>query len=241
MSESSEKKAMLKVVHREGDSGLVVLDCGEGSGFGGGDGGVAGNNDTEDITLHCDAEGQGSNVQKDKVMGLVRCLAGEDRSLDSSTISDSLIRIDGLVELATAEVLRHQRLNLGNTSGTTDEDNIVDLFTRHLGILKDTLDGVNGRFEHGSIDFLEPSPADVGREVLTLGNSRTLVNHEHSQKGKEGKREDLVKRIDFDGRLSDTRQRPLRTFASAPETPAGTRIIRDIQLGLPLELLLEMF
>ena len=52
MGEPSEQEATLKAVHREGDSGLVVLDCGEGSGLGGGNRGVAGNNDTEDVTLH---------------------------------------------------------------------------------------------------------------------------------------------------------------------------------------------
>jgi len=48
---------MTEVVHGEGDSSLIVLNCGEGSGLGGGDRGVAGNNDTKDVTLHGDAEG----------------------------------------------------------------------------------------------------------------------------------------------------------------------------------------
>ena len=57
MSESSKQKVMVKVVHGEGDSSLVVLDCGESSGLGGGDRGVTRNNDTEDVTLHSDTEG----------------------------------------------------------------------------------------------------------------------------------------------------------------------------------------
>ena len=167
MRESSEK-VILKVLHREGDSGLVILNGGEGSGLGGGDRGVAGNNDTEDVTLHGDTEGQRSNVQEDQVLGLVRCLPCEDSSLNGSTVGDSLVRVDGLVQLTATKVLRHQRLDLWYAGGTADENDIVDLFAGDFSILKNALDGVNGRFEHGSIYFLEPSPADVSRKVFTL-------------------------------------------------------------------------
>jgi len=119
-------------------------------------------------------------------LGLVRCLAREDGSLDSSTIGDSLIRINRLVKLTTAEVLGHQRLNLGNTGGTTDKNNIVDLFAGNLGVLKNAFDRVKGRFEHGSIDFLKPGPADVCREVLALSNSRRLVKPTTFSGGKGG-------------------------------------------------------
>ena len=71
MSESSDRREVFKNIHGEGDSGLVVLNRSEGPGLGGGDRCVTGNNDTEDITLHGDTEGQGSNVQKDKVLSLI--------------------------------------------------------------------------------------------------------------------------------------------------------------------------
>lgn len=142
--------------------------------------------------------------------------------MDSSTIGDSLIRINRLVKLTTAEVLGHQRLNLGNTGGTTDENNIVDLFAGNLGVLKNALDRVKGRFEHGSINFLKTSPADACREVLALSNSRRLARPKTFSGEKA---EDLVKRIDFDGCLSDARQGSLRTFASASETSDRARII----------------
>lgn len=46
----------LSLVDGEGDGRLVVLDSGEGSGLVGGDGGVAGNDDTEDVSLHSNTE-----------------------------------------------------------------------------------------------------------------------------------------------------------------------------------------
>jgi len=140
---------------------LVVLDGCEGSGLVRGNGGVTGNNDTEDVALHSNTKGKWGNIQKEEILGLVRGLACKDGSLDSGTIGNSLVRIDGLVQLASTEVLRYERLNLGDTSGTTNEDNVVNLLTGHLGILKDLLDRVDGRLEHGSIDFLETRTSDV--------------------------------------------------------------------------------
>ena len=60
----------LALVHREGDGRLVVLNRGEDTRLVGGDGGVAGDNDTEDVALHGDTEGQGRNIEQEKI----RCL-----------------------------------------------------------------------------------------------------------------------------------------------------------------------
>lgn len=52
-------------LHWESDSGLVVLDGGERSGLVGGNGGVTGYNNTEDIALHGDTEGKGSDIKEE--------------------------------------------------------------------------------------------------------------------------------------------------------------------------------
>ena len=90
--------------------------------------------------------------------------------LDSGTVSDSLIGVDGLVELATTEVFRDEGLDLRDTSGAANKDDIIDLLAGHLSILQHTLHGVERRLEEGGVDLLEASTGDVSREVLTLAN-----------------------------------------------------------------------
>lgn len=152
----------LTLVDREGDGGLVVLDSGEDTRLVGGDGGVTGDDDSEDVTLHGNTEGQRSNIEQEEVGCLVGSLSGENSSLDGGTVGNSLIRVDGLVELTATKVLRNQRLDLGDTSGTTDKDDIVNLLTGHLGILQDTLNRVESGLELGLVDLLETSTSDVG-------------------------------------------------------------------------------
>jgi len=50
----------------------------------------------------------------------------------------------------------------------------------------------------------------------------------------------LEKRIDLNGRLGNTRKGAFGTLTSTPQTSEGTRILRDIKLALPLELVLEV-
>jgi hypothetical protein len=118
-------------------------------------------------------------------LGLLAGLASEDSSLDSGTVRDSLIGVDGLVKLTTAEKLGHKGLDLGDTGRATNEDNIIDLedrgqthveeqrpttnlVARDLRILQDFLNRIDGGFKHGRVDLLESGAGDIGGKVLTL-------------------------------------------------------------------------
>ena len=50
----------------------------------------------------------------------------------------------------------------------------------------------------------------------------------------------LEKGIDLNGRLGNARKGALSTLTSTSQTSEGTRILRDIKLALPLELVLEV-
>ena len=50
----------------------------------------------------------------------------------------------------------------------------------------------------------------------------------------------LVEGVNLNGGLGDRGESPLGTLASAAETAEGTSIIRDVELRLPLELILEV-
>lgn len=82
-------------------------------------------------------------------------------------------------------------MDLGNSGGTTNENNVVNLSSGDLGVLEDLLDGVDGRLESNGVDLFESSSGDVGREVLT------------SEKG-----------VDLDSGLGDGRESSLGSLTS---------------------------
>lgn len=156
-------------IHGKRDGSLVILNGGENTGFVGGDGRVAGNDNTKDIALHSNTQRERSDIEQDKVFGLLRGLTSEDSSLNSSTVGDGFVRVDGFVQLATAEMFRDEGLYFGNTGGSTDQDDIVNFFARNFRILQDFLNRVNRRFKENGVDFLETSASDVSGKVFTLG------------------------------------------------------------------------
>jgi hypothetical protein len=53
-------------------------------------------------------------------------------------------------------------------------------------------------------------------------------------------KENLIEGINFDCSLCDAGKCPFGTLTSTPETSERTSVIRDVELGLPLELVLEV-
>ena len=67
--------------------------------------------------------------------------------LDCGTISNSLIRVDGLLKLLAVEEIAQELLDLWNTCGTTNQDDLVDLALVDVGILKNLGDWIQGAVE----------------------------------------------------------------------------------------------
>lgn len=103
-------------LHWESDSSLIVLNGSERSRLVGGNGGIPRNNNSENITLHSNAERQRGDIEQNQISRFIRSLTSKDSGLDSSTIRNCLVRVDRLVQLTTAEVLRDERLNFWDTS-----------------------------------------------------------------------------------------------------------------------------
>nr|pir hypothetical protein ask2 - fission yeast (Schizosaccharomyces pombe) [Schizosaccharomyces pombe]BAA20129.1 ask2+ [Schizosaccharomyces pombe] len=203
------------LVNRESNGGLVVSNSGESTLLDGRNGSIARANNTENITFHGNTQGKGDNIQQKQILSFVRVsLVGEDSGLNSSTVGDSLIGVDRLVQSTAIKEIRNESLNLGNTGGTTDKDNVVNISLRDLGVLQDLSDWINGSLECGSVDVLETSTGNARREVDTVG-----------------------KRVDLNGGLSNRRQGTLSTLTSRAKTTKSTRIVRDVNLLLALEFL----
>jgi hypothetical protein len=118
--------------------------------------------------LHGNTERKRGDIEKEKIGSLVGSLAGEDGSLNGSTVSNSLIGVDALVEGSSTEELGDKRLDLGNTGGPSDKDDIVNLVLGDLGVLEDLVDRDQSALEGGSVDLLETSTGDGGLEVDTV-------------------------------------------------------------------------
>lgn len=119
--------------------------------------------------MHLDTEGKGNNVEKEEIGSVLgSSLAGKDTSLDGSTVSDSLVRIDALLELLAVEEVAQELLNLGDTGRATNEDNLVDLGLVDTRVLENLVDWGNGALEGLGIEVLEPGTCYAGVEVLAI-------------------------------------------------------------------------
>ena len=76
-------------------------------------------------TSGLDTECERAHIDEENVRG--RLVTREDTTLDGSTVRDSLIGIDALRGLLATEELLEELLNLGDTSGTTNKDDLKDL------------------------------------------------------------------------------------------------------------------
>src|SRR5207253_2762654 len=126
---------------------LVVGVGREGLALLGGDGGVARNEDRHLLAGSLDTERQRSDVDQDEVVQSLALLASQNGSLHSGTVSDGLIGVDALVQLLAVEEVGQQLLDLGDTSGTADKDDLIDGLLVDLGIAKHLLNGLQGGAE----------------------------------------------------------------------------------------------
>lgn len=91
-------------------------------GLASGNDGVAGNEFGENTAGGLDTECQGANVDENDVLSTL--LTGQDTTLDGGTVGNGLIGVDTLGRLLATEELLEELLNLGDTSRTSDENDL---------------------------------------------------------------------------------------------------------------------
>ena len=90
----------------------------------------------EDVSFHGDTERERDDIQQEHVGSLSRrSLAGEDTSLNSGTVGDSLVGVDALLELLAVEEVGQELLDARDTGRTTDQHNVVNLGLLKGGVL----------------------------------------------------------------------------------------------------------
>lgn len=167
----------------------------------------------EDIALHGDTKRQRNDIEKEEVRGLSGGgLAREDTGLDGSTVGNSLVGVDTLLELLTIEELRQELLDLGDTSRTTNQNDLVNGRLLDGSILEDLSNGFESARESLGIEFFETGTGDSHGEVFAI-----------------------EERINLNGGLGTAGQGTLGTLASSTESSQGTGIATKVLLGLACE------
>jgi hypothetical protein len=156
------------------DTGLVVSVGGEGLGLLGGDDGVSGDEDGHDTTGGLDTLGKGNDVEEEEILDLLGLLTVKDSSLDGGTVGNGLVGVDGSVKSLSVEEVGEHLLNLGDTGGATNKDNLVDLGLSDIGILKDLLNWGHALSEVVGAKFLELGTGKSGGVVLTVSEGLAL-------------------------------------------------------------------
>merc|ERR1719228_73044 len=124
----------LTFVDLDSDSWLVVRVGGEGLSLLGRNSGVPLDEAGHYSSSSLDTKRQGSYVKQQKVRHFLTRVSSKDSSLDSCSIGHSFIRVDGPVQLLPVEEVLEQLLDLGNPSGASNQDNVIDGAFIHLGI-----------------------------------------------------------------------------------------------------------
>src|ERR1700737_2186867 len=116
---------------------------------------------TKDISLHSNTHTKRCDIQQQKAFSLrATGMVGQDSGLDGGAVRNTLIRIDALVQSTSVKDIRHQFLDLGDTSGSTDQDNIIDILLVNLCVFEDRFNGCNCRLESFVIDGFKSRPSN---------------------------------------------------------------------------------
>ncbi|GMT04794.1 hypothetical protein PENTCL1PPCAC_26968, partial [Pristionchus entomophagus] len=156
----------LSLEHLDGDGGLIVGGSGEDLRLLGGDDSVARDDLSHDSSHSLDSHRKRVHVQKDDVSCVL--LTRDHSTLNSGSISDGLIGIDASGWLLSIEEFLDQLLHLGDSGGSSDEDDLVHLILFQIRVLQYLLHGLHRGTEQIHVQLLELGTSQSLREVLSI-------------------------------------------------------------------------
>jgi hypothetical protein len=198
------------------------------------DNSVAGDKLGHNTTRSLNTERERAHVDEDDLLRAL--LAGENTALNGSTMRHSLVRVDALRRLLPTEVLFEELLNLGDTSRSTDKNNLIDpalehnqttTHPRHAEMIKNT-HIVDLLFLHGSVlnDLfygLHGLPEEIHVKLLELGTCQRLR-----------KVVPVLEGFDLDTRRLLGRKRALRLLNLALKFAKRAEVLRNVGAALLL-------
>lgn len=141
----------LTLVNLDPDGRLVVGGSREDLGLLGRNNRVSGNKFGHDTTSGLDTESQGADIDKKNITAT--SFAGQDTTLDSGTIGNSLVGVDALRRLLAVKVFLKELLNLGDTGGTTNKDDL----RKQRSVLRGLSDVLHFALTSSISSFLTPA------------------------------------------------------------------------------------
>lgn len=159
------------------DNGLVISSSREDLALAGRDRSVAGNELGHDTTSGLNSESQGVDIHENNLLSAL--LARQNTGLNGGTESNGLVGVDALGSLLAVEVLLNEGLDLGDTGGATDKDDVVNLGLLNVGILENLFNGLDGLLEEIHVQLLELGAGKGLREVVALEESLNLDTGAH--------------------------------------------------------------
>eukprot|EP00754_Rhynchopus_humris_P032203 Rhum_TRINITY_DN15385_c6_g2::Rhum_TRINITY_DN15385_c6_g2_i4::g.154871::m.154871 len=164
-----------------------------------------------------DTARQRRHVEEQDLLRLLRLSARQHERLHGRAERNSLVGVDRLVQLLSAEEVRHHALHLRDTRGAAHQHNLVDRALVHLGVRQHLLHRAQARAEQ------------VRAQLLETRTRQRRVEVDAVEQG-----------VDLNARLRRRRQGPLGALARRPQPAQGTLVRRQVLLVLPLELLHEV-
>lgn len=155
---------------------------------------------------------------KMSTFGFITSLSTEDSSLDRSTISNSLVRVDTLVRFLAVKIIPQELLNLGNPGASTNKNNFVNLAFLQTGIFHGLLNRAHGLSEQVVVQLFETSSGERFGEIYTI-----------------------KERLDLYTDLVLTTQGSLCTLSFPPQFSKSSVILADVLSVLLLDQLDEVF
>jgi len=85
--------------------------------------------------------------------------------MPTSSVCDSLVGVDGLVEFTSVEEVLQQFLHLRNARRASDQHDVMDARLVHLGVAQRLLHRLQGAAEQVGVQLLKPGASDARVEV----------------------------------------------------------------------------
>lgn len=148
----------------DGDSGLLVLIGGENLRLLGGDERTSWDNGGHNSSDGFDSQTQWGGINDNQTTNIIRFFSTDNSSLDGGSESDGFIWINSSVWVLSVEEVLNELSDLGNTGGSSNQDDFVDFVLLQTGVIKSALDWGQSLLEEISVQFLE------------LGSSQNFIN-----------------------------------------------------------------
>ena len=147
-------------------------------------------------------------MESEEKIGVLEGITRKNGGLDGSTVSNEFVRVDALVGLLAVEEVGDKLDDTWDTSGATNQDDLMDVSLIDLGVTKDLLDWVEGASEKILAQLLKTGTSRGGVEIDTF-----------------------EERVDFDGSGGGGGKSSFGTLAGGTETTESTWVGGKIESG----------